>query len=464
MAQGPGLVVVLDEFQHLLNTYGGIGDPSIERLLIRLLGGGRTRTKYFFISHMVPKLGAELESKCMGYTLQGLGPRDTERLLIYWFQFRREDLTGQLPKPSEKLVDILGGHPLAINLAARLWAEHPSEDISEEMSIFDELRDTIVSFILGKITLSQPEVDLLSFASVFRLPVPRDAFLRWRGEEASYVLNSLSTQYLIESSEAGYQLHPLVRDFYYRSLSQSEGINHHKVAARFYLHQFERYRNLNKQIVPEFLGEATHHFLSAGERSRVQDFAFYKQELKPVAREHFFKRDYKAALKDYQVLVGLDSNDAEAHFRLSLIHAENKKWGEAELHFGKAIALERNAYWIFRGFGGAKIRGGKRAEGEDLLRQAERINPRHAPTLVDLGKLREEDGDMISAEEYYAKAIQAILNYARAYYRMARLLYRQNDIARAYDMARLALACSPLDAGNKELIRELRIRLGGDAS
>jgi Tfp pilus assembly protein PilF len=456
LCQGPGAIIVIDEFQYLL-AGRDLEDPSIRRFFVSLLCGSRdSKTKVFLISHVAPQLGSDIESRCSFYTLQGLSPRDTERLLLYWFQFGREDLLGHFPSPSDRFLSLLGGHPLATRVAGRLWAEHPSEDISQDLTIFQRLRDTIVSFVLEKITLTIPETEFLSFASVFRLPVSREAFLRWRGEEASNMLNALTGQYLVESSERGYELHPLVRDFFYNKLSTSDAAPLHKIAGKFYMDQFEKFRSANKQLVPEYLGEAVHHYLASGERTRVQSVAFYKQELKPVALLHYRKGDYKVAQKDYVVLVQLDESDVDAHFHLALINARNNKWEEAELHFGKAIKLRPKAPWILQGFANAKIRAGKLAEAEQLLQESEEANPYHSPTLAEFGRLRERQGDSAGAEDYYRRAIQADPDNAYAYYMLASLLYREGDLTEAYEMAKGALAAKPLDDRNKDLVKELR--------
>jgi len=194
LGQGPGAVVVFDEFQFLLNASAEIENPSIRALLLGLAEAGqRGKSKYFFISHVFPRLGASFENVFTPYTLHGLEPTDTRRLLIQWVQSERDDLRGQLPAPSERLISTLAGHPLATKLAARLWASHPTADIAEEFSIFfKELRDTIVFFILEKLTLSPAERELLSFASILRVPAPRELFLNWHREDASRLLNSLA--------------------------------------------------------------------------------------------------------------------------------------------------------------------------------------------------------------------------------------------------------------------------------
>ena len=460
LGQGPGAVVVLDEFQYLLNSSGEIEDVSVRDLLLRLAEAGqRGRTKYIFVSHLSPRLGPSFESCLMPYTIHGLPPDDTKRLLVTWMQFERDDLKGPLPDPSERLISILGGHPLATKLAARLWADHPTVDIAGELSIFKELRDTIVTFILEKLALTVEERELLSFCSIFRLPAPREVFLKWRKEDASLLLNSLASRYLIESSEKGYQLHPLVRSFFSKDLSSAQLMSWHKIAAKFYLQEFERLKEAGKQVVPELLGEAVHHFLAAGERQKVQEFAFYGPELRPVALEHYKRGEHKVAMKDYQVLLELDRNDVDAHFHLSLIFARLKRWDDAELHFGKAIGLRPKAPWILQAYGAAKIRAGKTAEGESLLLEAEQANPNHSPTLVALGKLREEQGHFGDAEAYYRRAIEVDSHNSRAYYLLSKLLYRQGETREAYEMAKAALVSNPLNDQNKALVQELKEKI-----
>ena len=461
LSQGPGIVIVLDDFEFLLNAAGEIEDPSIRQLISSLIGSSvNTKTKFVLITNVAPRLGPDLESRCSHSSLQGLEAADTRRLLLYWFHFGREDLAGQFPHPSQRFVSLLAGHPLATKFAARLWAEHPSADISRDIAIFEKLRDTIVSFILEKISLSAGENGLLLFASIFRLPAPREVFLKWKGNEANYVLNSLTSQYLIESSEGGYQLHPLVRDFFYHKLPAKDAIAYHKIAAKFFHELISKAKVAGKPLVPEYLGEAVHHYLATGDWHAVHTLTFYKEELKPVALSHYQKKEYTLALKAYSVLVELDKNDVEAHFHLALIQARNDDWEDAELHFGKARALRPRAPWILQGYASAKLRANKLAEAEELLREAEEINPNHSATLVDVGRLREKQGDLAGAEEYFRRAIAADPDNSFGYYMLSRLLYRQGEIAEAYDLAMAAVATNPLDEHNKELLRELKQKMG----
>jgi tetratricopeptide (TPR) repeat protein len=350
--------------------------------------------------------------------------------------------------------------PLATRIAARFWAEHPSADISKDISIFEKLRDTIVAFILEKISLSSAEKELLLFASIFRLPAPRGLFLRWRGNEANYLLDSLAGEYLIESTETGYQLHPLVRDFFYHKLSPQSAIAHHKMAARFFDELLKKNRIVGKPVIPECLGEAVYHYLQAGDWRAVNSLRYYKEELKPVALSHFQKKQYDLAMKDYSALIELDRDDVDANFHLSLLHARNSNWDDAELYFEKARSLRPKAAWILQGFANAKLRADKLAEAEQLLSEAEHISPNHSPTLVDLGRLREKQGNPAAAEDYYRKAVDANPDNPFANYMLAGLLFRQGEFGEAYEFAEAAVATNPTDERNKALVQELKKKMG----
>ena len=460
LSKSPAAVIVFDDFQFVLNASGEIEEGAIHHLLNSIFTAGAvTKTKYFLISDVSPRLDAAMERWCARCVLRGLEKDDTLRLLLYWFQFQHEPPAGQPTEPSEKLLSVLGGHPLATKVAARLWAEHPSQDISRDMGLYKELRDTIVTFILGKLSLSEAESDLMRFASILRIPAPRELFVRWKGEIANDLLNSLTSQYLLESLEEGYQLHPLVRDYYFHDIPVVESVGLHRVAGKFYSDCFDKEKKTTGRLIPELLGEAVHHYLGALDIKKVRDLAFFKTEIRPIARSHYQKNDFKTALKEYKVLADIDDNDADAHYHLGRLYAREDRWDEAELHFGKAISLLPNACWILHGYAAAKRRAGRLEEARHALERSLKINPSHAATLYEMGRLCEIYKDTDSAEEYYRKSIEANADNFRAYARLARLLYNARNFEEALEMVEMAVATNPRDQQAKELLAELKKRL-----
>jgi len=389
----------------------------------------------------------------------GLERKDSENLFSYWFRFEREDLTGQPVSYPEKLLGVLNGHPLGVKVAAKLVAERSTQEVESEAAIFRRLRETIISFFLDRVELSPDEDELIRFASIFRLPVGRDAFVSWKGDRAAFLLDSLLGRSLLETDGDEYSLHPIIREHFYTTTPFPILLPFHRLAGTYFLDRYKKAKTATADADPELLGEAIHHFLCAGDREKVKGFSLYKFELRPVALTHYRKHDFDLALKDYRVLVALDPSDPEAHFHLALIYARNHTWDRAEEHFGKAIRLKPNAYWILQGYGHAKLADGQTEEAEQLLLQALTINPRHSAALTDLGRLYARRGDEVSAESYFKQAIDCDVNNAFAYAAYARFLLRTERFEEGLQIATAATEINPRDERNRELVGELQQRL-----
>ncbi len=456
----PRLAVLLDDFQYLLEPNGEFADENTAKFICQLIQVASTRrNKLIIITNQVPKLDPQVRQFVDSRHIAGLERKDSEALFSYWFRFEREDLTGQTVSYPEKLLSVLNGHPLGVKVAAKLVAERTTQQVESEAAIFKRLRETIISFFLDRVQLSPEEDELIRFASIFRLPVGTDAFVSWKADRAAFLLDSLLGRSLLETDGEEYSLHPIIRDHFYTTTPFLLLRPFHKLAGAYFLDRYKKAKTTTADANPELLGEAIHHFLCAGDREKVKSFALYKFELRPVALTHYRKHDFALALKDYRVLIALDPNDAEAHFHLALIYARNRTWDRAEEHFGKAISLKSNAYWILQGYGHAKLADGQIEEAAQLLLQALAINPRHSPTLTDLGRLYARQGDEVSAESYFKQAIDCDPNNAFAYSAYARFLLHTQRFEEGLQMAIAAADTNPRDDRNRVLVSELRERL-----
>ena len=457
-------IVVIDEFQWLLNSNAELADQRVTAFLTKLAALAEPGvTKSVWISDRRPQLPVVVERHCSFLTLRGLDEEDTKRVLRYWFDSERPDLASDIHDPPQAFVSTLGGHPMAAKVGAGLWAQYPGEDLADRVSVFKKLKDRIVPFILGQIDLSDAEKDFLSFSAVFRLPVAREVFQSWGGDDATTVLESFTGRFLVETTSRGYQLHPLIREFFRPRMFTALSRTYHMTAGEYYLSLFEKRKKDDGEFVPEFLGEAVHHLLSAGDRARVQSLAFYAQELRPVALAHYQQRALELALNDYLALADLDPQDADAHAHLALIYGRQRRWQEAEASFSTAQRLARNdrrlLLRLLQGYASAKLTAGLLSEAEELLFRAHEISPRHAPTLVGLGRLMEAKDDPSQAEGYYEKAIDSDGDNAFAHYQLSRLLYKQDKIDEAFYEAKIALGCNPMDNRCKDFVEELRKRV-----
>jgi tetratricopeptide (TPR) repeat protein len=457
---------VIDDLQYLLNPDGEIADAELRAFVAKLLrAADKKKNKIFLVTTHVPMmeddgLWALIERRHIG----GLDPKHSESLFSFWFRFEREDLSGHGLSYPDRLLELLHGHPLAVKTAAKLRAEQAISDAKSDLALFKRLRETMVQYVLDHVVLAPHEEEFLRFASVFRVPVSRAAFVGWKGDEAIFMLESLLGRSLMESDGGEtYQLHPIIRDHFYMSCSIDVLRPFHKVAGNQFLHQYRIARAAGLRIDPEVVGEAVHHLLCANERDKVREFGLYKTELKPVALMHYRKKEFDLALKDYRVLVDLDPSDPDAHFHLAVLYGHEQRWNEAEQHFGKAMSLKGNGYWILQGYASVLMRHNRLEEAEHYLRQAERINGNHSPTLVDLGRLCAKTNRPEDAEKFFERAIEADPENTRAYFEFARLCKDEDRFERGLELALAAVATNPRDQRNKELVKELRQKITGQA-
>ena len=456
----PRLAIFVDDFQYLLEPNGEFVDENTSKFILQLLQVIRTRkNKLIVVTNHIPKLEPENLHLVEVRHLKGLEQKDSENLFSYWFRFEREDLSERPIYFPEKLLAVLNGHPLAVKVAAKLVAERTTQEVESETAVFKRLRETIISFFLDRVELSEAEDELIRFASIFRLPVKRDVFVTWKADQAGFLLDSLLGRSLLETDGEEYSLHPIIRDYFYTTTPLPTLKPFHKVAGSYFLDLYKKGKTPTTEASPEVLGEAIHHYLCAGERDRVKSFAFYKYELRPVALNHYRRHEFDLALKDYRLLVTVDPNDPDSHFHLALIYARKQVWDRAEEHFGKAMRLKPNAFWILQGYAHLKLAAGQIEEAEQLLQQALQINPRHSPTLVDLGTAYARMHDEVAAESYFKQAIEVDTNSTFAFAAYARFLLRVQRYSEGLEMAMAAVETNPRDERSRALVEEIRSRV-----
>ena len=454
----PRVVLVVDDLQYALDASGEFSEQVVVDFLSDVIGKiAQNRNKIILITTNAPKVPALVQDSTEVKYLTGLERQDAENLISFWYQFEREDLRGQGVDFPDSLLKVLAGHPLGLKIAAKMWAENPFGDA--DISLFKKLRETVVAYILDRLTLTPREEEFMRFASVFRLPVPRGVFLKWKKDEANFLMDSFVGRSFLEADSGKYQLHPLIREHFYESTRSPILQPYHRMAGQFFLDSYSKTKEGGGEPNPEDLGEAIHHFLAAGEREKVKSFALYKYEIRPVALSHYRKGEHDLALKDYLLLSQLDPKDVEAHYRLALIYAGQKFWDEAEAHFGTAITLNPRAYWVFQGYAHAKFYNNEIFEAEHLLKEADKIRPNHTRTLLEFGRICQKQQLEAEAEDYFQQAITADENNVGAYVAMARLLLRQQRYEEGLDYALAAASTNPRDHGNRELVREFRQRI-----
>jgi tetratricopeptide (TPR) repeat protein len=172
---------------------------------------------------LVKKLIFELE-------LTGLNESESKELLK--FRDIKIDNFKQLYKLTQ-------GHPLSLELL------DPSVELQEQKNIKLYLEEEVLN------RLSLQEKSLLKIASVFRYPVPAEGFFIYEKAQINReTLSILTRKALIKDSREGFEVHDLIRDFFYSYLTTKERTLFHGLVGKFYLDQLKIINDILKRKIP----------------------------------------------------------------------------------------------------------------------------------------------------------------------------------------------------------------------
>lgn len=186
---------------------------------------------------LVKKIIMEME-------LSGLNEEESKELLEYR-NLKIDNFT--------QIYDIIKGHPLSLELL------EPDMDIQEQKNIKMYLEEEVLA------RLSIRERSLLKIASVFRYPIPVEGFFSYEKAQISReTVSVLARKSLIKASNGGYEVHDLIRDFFYGYLTPHEKVTYHKKIGEFYMSQLKMINNLLKKkistgLLPQILVKSSKH-------------------------------------------------------------------------------------------------------------------------------------------------------------------------------------------------------------
>lgn len=164
----------------------------------------------------------------------------------------REMLGGR--KVSEKdfnrIYSITKGHPLALELI-------------KNSGVVTDLKD-MMNFVNEQVykNLKKDERAVLSFLSVYRKPVPISAFLDEDEADFDTVDNLINNTLIVEIEPTLYDVHDLIREFFYSRLVKKLRQAYHKNAAEFYSESEETELDIL---------EAVFHYINAGDQDRAAE-------------------------------------------------------------------------------------------------------------------------------------------------------------------------------------------------
>ncbi len=161
--------------------------------------------------------------------LTGLNEEESKELLKY----RNVKITN-----FKQLYELTRGHPLSLEIL------EPEMELQEQKNIKLYLEEEVLN------RLSLREKSLLKLASVFRYPVPADGFFIYEKAQINReTLSILTRKALIKESPDGYEVHDLIKDFFYSYLTNQERESYHHSAGQFYI---ERLKLINEIMKKKF--------------------------------------------------------------------------------------------------------------------------------------------------------------------------------------------------------------------
>lgn len=434
-------VLVFDDFQRIKDRIA-----ELFSLLVEILGnikgihviiiGRRILPFYDRAEVVVARKIAELQ-------LTGLDEESSMEIL------KLKALKGLDDKVFKTIYKLTQGHPLFLELLSSV------EDIETQRDIKRYIYEEIFS------RLADEEKTFLNVVSVFRYPIASSAL--FIEDTISYeTLDKLIEKNLVqEISYDQYDVHDLIREFFYIRLTPGLKKRYHHEAARYYIEQAD----------PLSIIEAQFHYVQSEEFENAVKLAINngKEIIKKGHLEEFWNvlqtfdqnntpqkywsdllllkgdilyriGDWDNALNFYHTAVSTATNDtpgnlvrAWAYRNIGHIHLRRIERTESTKYFTKALNLSKSIDDIegvaesYRGLGTVYMIAGEFEDAigyhKKSIKYAQQINDYHimAKTYIDLGAVYGNLGQHEKAIEYHEKSISELekigdnYNMAKAY-------------------------------------------------
>jgi len=233
-AQDANIIMVFDNFHYADEKTRKFFASLVE--VMQIVRG----SSLIVISRHIPEFYNRSHVKVKGivgeFRLEGLDEESCAKIL----KERDMDTDG-----SSEICSLTGGHPLTLELLDSY------ENIGEQSDIRQFLEEEV------RREISDPEAKLLGIASVYRYPVESHAFFLESEPETDYdALSQLCRRSLVrEPQENRYDVHDLVKEFFYNRLTPAKRSEYHRSAAQYYSNKTTELSTI----------EMMHHLIQAGD-------------------------------------------------------------------------------------------------------------------------------------------------------------------------------------------------------
>ena len=170
-------------------------------------------------------------------------------------------------------------------------------------------------------------------------------------------------------------------------------------------------------------------------------FAFYKR-----ANGYYERGQYDRAIEDYNHVIGLNPNHANAFSNRGATYARKGEYDRAIESYDEAIRLNPKHADAFSNRGVAYARKGDYDRAVENYDEAIRLNPKHAAALYGRGNAYRRKGDYDRAIENYDEALRLNPKHANAFSNRGVAYARKGDYDRAIENYDEALRLNPKHA------------------
>ncbi len=375
-------VVLLEDAQELLE-YGMWRDTRFPALLAALINVVEREKKKLIIETR-RDLPVELSDVTLRTRLRVNGLRDTFARALLDGQLRRVGLSPEVVTDAQKeiVAKKLGGHPIAIAIAADAIYESGASDVVDQLQKREGFFLNFLRAIVARLNLSDEEQTLLRLLGLARDYIPRTVAAEAADFNVSPFMRNLLALGTVESGPLGMiRIAPILRDYF-----DSEDLPTDLVA-KFHRSASTAFTVLSKQYdkEPQFAVEADYHGRLAGiDTSGLTELV---DGALAVAKNHFAAQKYDEAFFIVEKLLQKKSRSLEVVRLAAQIQARRNKFQSALELAKDAFGKNRNDTWLLAELAKIALTLSRDDIAEELVDIAERAAVEDTSILIVKGRM-----------------------------------------------------------------------------
>jgi len=342
-----------------------------------------------------------------------VGPLSDEDLL-YCLENWLELTTPSKPLPPRdelsQVARALYGYPLAARLAANYVANYSVATLLDDLRHFRDLRIDIAKQLIGRLRhkMSVLEEQCLQALSLAEDGLEMSDFVKSLAaspDDIRAAVDNLSSMLLVQFDGVALQLHPIVRDYFWRRLYESG--EWQELAVK--LGGAAKAKLLDLEVeTPEFVRHCARAYrllCLGGKRDEATQLVYdLREELREVGKRLYRARQTALALEYLQLWLDASPDDNDSRYFVARCLTRLARYSDAEAELRRLEEEGIRRYRIDHAWGLLRRDQGRLEEAAEMFQNGlvDRVN--YVPLLRDLGDVLDRLGDKIGALDALSRA------------------------------------------------------------